>query len=179
MVQCKNNVARYCVIVLSVQSTLQWRHNWRDGVSNHQPHGCLLNRSFRRRSKKTSKLRITGLCVGNSPGPMNSPHKWPVTRKMFPFDDVVMRLHYIYRFQILSAIISTFTVETLYSTIYYSKYFIELNFVYTICCPLNSQKTPHTSPFRASYGVSFMSTSTEIDRVIKGFYRTKITRFGA
>ena len=21
---------------------------------------------------------------------MNSPHKWPVTRKMFPFDDVIM-----------------------------------------------------------------------------------------
>ena len=37
---------------------------------------------------------------------------------------------------------------------------------------MNSQKTPHTSPFRASYGVSFMSTSTEIDRVIKGFYCT-------
>ena len=35
---------------------------------------------------------------------------------------------------------------------------------------MNSQKTLHTSPFRASYGVSFMSTSTEIDRVIKGFY---------
>ena len=30
------------------------------------------------------------LCVGNSPGPVNSPHKWPVTRKMFPFDDVIM-----------------------------------------------------------------------------------------
>ena len=42
--------------------------------------------------------------------------------------------------------------------------------LYKICRPLNSQKTPHTSPFRASYGVSFMSTSTEIDRVIKGFY---------
>ena len=24
-------------------------------------------------------------------GPMNSPHKWPVTRKMFPFDDVIMQ----------------------------------------------------------------------------------------
>ena len=24
--------------------------------------------------------------------PVNSPHKWPVTRKMFPFDDVIMRL---------------------------------------------------------------------------------------
>ena len=48
--------------------TLQWRHNERDGVSNHQPHGCLLNRLFRRRSKKTSKLRVTDLCAGNSPG---------------------------------------------------------------------------------------------------------------
>ena len=23
-------------------------------------------------------------------GPVNSPHKWPVTRKMFPFDGVIM-----------------------------------------------------------------------------------------
>ena len=37
------------------------------GVSNQQPHDCLLNRLFRRRSKKTSKLRVTDLCVGNSP----------------------------------------------------------------------------------------------------------------
>ena len=70
--------------------TLHWRHNDHNGVSNHQLHGCLLNRLFGRRSKKTSKLRVTGLCVGNSPGPVNSPHKGPVTRKMFPFDDVIM-----------------------------------------------------------------------------------------
>ena len=37
-------------------------------ISNHQPHGCLLNCLFRRRSKETSKLRLTGLCEGNSPG---------------------------------------------------------------------------------------------------------------
>ena len=48
--------------------SLHWRHNGRDSVSNHQPHDCLLNRLCRRRSKKTSKLRVTGLCVGNSPG---------------------------------------------------------------------------------------------------------------
>ena len=24
-------------------------------------------------------------------GPVNSPHKWPVTRKLFPFDDVIMQ----------------------------------------------------------------------------------------
>ena len=46
---------------------LHWRHNERGGVSNHQPNDCLLNRLFRRRSKKTSKLRVTGLCAGNSP----------------------------------------------------------------------------------------------------------------
>ena len=43
-----------------------------------------------RRSKKTPKLRVTGLWMGNSPGPVNSPHKGPVTRKMFPFDDVII-----------------------------------------------------------------------------------------
>ena len=47
--------------------TLQWRHNERDSVSNHQPNDCLLNRLFGRRSKKTSKPRVTGLCVGNPP----------------------------------------------------------------------------------------------------------------
>ena len=47
---------------------LRWRHNERDNVSNHQPHDCLLNRLIRPRSKKTSKLRVTGLCAGNSPG---------------------------------------------------------------------------------------------------------------
>ena len=47
--------------------TLHWRHNGHDSASNHQPHDCLLNRLFRRRSKKISKLRVTGLCAGNSP----------------------------------------------------------------------------------------------------------------
>ena len=67
--------------------TLQWRHNERDGVSNHQPRHCLLNRLFRHRSKQTSKLHVTGVWEG---WPVNSPHKGPVTRKMFPFDDVIM-----------------------------------------------------------------------------------------
>ena len=65
-------------------TTEQWRHNGSDGVPNHQPQNGLLNRLFRIRSKKTSKLRVTGRW------PVNSPHKWPVTRKMFPFDDVIM-----------------------------------------------------------------------------------------
>ena len=49
------------------RETLQWRHNEQDGVLNHQRLDNLLNRLFRSRSKKTSKLRVTGLCGGNSP----------------------------------------------------------------------------------------------------------------
>ena len=49
------------------QLSLPWRHNEPDGVSNHQPHHCLLNCLFGRRSKKPPKLRATGLCAGNSP----------------------------------------------------------------------------------------------------------------
>ena len=85
---CDVNAMWHCLI-LSKRYTLHWRHNDHDGVSKHHPHGCLLNRLFRRRSKKTSKPRVTGLCAGNSPGPMNSPHKGPATRKMVPFDDVI------------------------------------------------------------------------------------------
>ena len=47
--------------------SLLGRHIDRDGVSNHQPHDCLFNRLFRRRSMKTSKLCVTGLSEGNSP----------------------------------------------------------------------------------------------------------------
>ena len=47
------------------ESILLWRHNERDGVSNHRRHGCLLTRLFISRSKKTSG--VTGLCQGNSP----------------------------------------------------------------------------------------------------------------
>ena len=50
-----------------VPRILQWRHNEHDGVSNHRRLYCLLNRLFRRRSKRISKLRVTGLCEENSP----------------------------------------------------------------------------------------------------------------
>ena len=50
-----------------VVTALQWRHNERNDSWNHRRIDCLLNRLFRRRSKKTSKLRVTGLRGGNSP----------------------------------------------------------------------------------------------------------------
>ena len=68
---------------------LQWRHNERDSVSDHRRLDCLLNHLFRRRSRKTSKFRVTGLCAEN-----------PLVTGEFPtqrssnaenFDDVIMR----------------------------------------------------------------------------------------
>ena len=71
-------------------TALQWRHNERDGVSNHQPHDCLLNRLFGRRSNKHQSSASLAFVRGINRWPVNSPHKGPVTRKMFPFDDVSM-----------------------------------------------------------------------------------------
>ena len=55
-----------CIVLCEI--SLRWHHNRHDNVSNHQPHDCLLNRLFIGRSKKTSKLRVAGLCMGNSLG---------------------------------------------------------------------------------------------------------------
>ena len=66
--------------------SLQWHHNESHGVSDHRSLDCLLNRLFRHKPKKLSKLHVTGLC------------KSPVTRKMFHFEDVIMwheKINYI------------------------------------------------------------------------------------
>ena len=50
-------ILKYYLIV-----SLQWRHNEHHGISNPQHIDCLFNHLFRRTRKKTSKLRVTGLC---------------------------------------------------------------------------------------------------------------------
>ena len=73
---------------------IQWRHNERNDIANHQPHDCLLNCLFRRRSKKTSKLRVTGLCEGNSPVTGEFPaQKCQQRGKCLHFDGVIMHWH--------------------------------------------------------------------------------------
>ena len=67
-----NDRTACCSVILFHNSwkndrSLKWRHNGRDGVSNRRRLDCLQNRLFRRRSKKTSKMRVTGFCEGNSP----------------------------------------------------------------------------------------------------------------
>ena len=85
---------RTCLIIVfhSMHKTLQWSHNGRDGVSNHQRPDCLRNGLFRHWSKETAKLRGTGLCEGNSPGTGEFPAQKASNAKMSPFDDVIMKL---------------------------------------------------------------------------------------
>ena len=91
-----NIVSEKCCVIWSHlenairKTTLRWHHNGHDGVSNHQPCYCFLNRVLRRISTKTSNLPVTGLCAGIHRWPVNSLHKWLVTRKIFPFDDIIM-----------------------------------------------------------------------------------------
>ena len=95
---------------------LQWCHNGRDGISNHQRHNCLLNRLFGGRSKKTSKFRVTSLCVGDSPVTGEFPAHRASKRKMFPFDDVIMvsfpNYHLIITYHIISQTFQKFTQNT-------------------------------------------------------------------
>ena len=63
----------------------QCRHNECDGVSNHRRLHCVLNCCSRCTSKKTSKFRVTGLCVENSPVTGEFPTQKASYAEMFPF----------------------------------------------------------------------------------------------
>ena len=71
----KSDYSLCCIYNVTLKSK---HYSGRGGVSNHQRPDCSLNRT-----KKTSKLRVTGFCVGNSPVTGESPHKWPVCGKCF------------------------------------------------------------------------------------------------
>ena len=73
---------------ISSTSTLQWHHNGRDGVSNHHPY--VYSGADHRKYQSSAPLAFV---PGIHRWPVNSPHKGPVTRKMFPFDDVIMKTH--------------------------------------------------------------------------------------
>ena len=73
--------------------TSQWPR-WR----LKSPAWRLFTRLLRRRSNKTSKHRVTGLCAGNSPVTGEFPAQRPVPRKMFQFDDFLIQFAYMFLF---------------------------------------------------------------------------------
>ena len=119
---------------------LRWRHNELDDVSNHQPHDFLLNRLFGRISKKTSKLRVTGLCAGNSP----VTGEWP-TQMVSNAENVSIWWHH-HEIICLNGVVSSILVLALF----------------------NSSKLRHraySSLMKVRYGVSLVSSkSLDVDR---------------
>ena len=109
--------------IAGIESRLQWRHNECDVISNRRHHDGLLNRLFRCRSKKIPKLHVTGLCEGNSL--VNALHKGPVMRKMFPFDDVIMKTVNLADFNILNDDTSI-TYNIFYDKIYHIVMYISV-----------------------------------------------------
>ena len=79
-----------CISDKLESSALQWRYNERDGVSNHRRLDCLFNGLFSAHKRKHQCSASLAFVRGIHRWPVNSPHKGPVTRKMFPFDDVFM-----------------------------------------------------------------------------------------
>ena len=63
-----------------------------DGLSNHRRLQCLHNRSFRRKSKKISKLRVIGLCAGNSSMTGEFPAQKASNAENVSIDGVIMQL---------------------------------------------------------------------------------------
>ena len=75
-------------LAITTCHSLQWCHNERDDVSNHQPLKC--SGADQRKSPSSQSLAFVG---GIHWGLVDSPHKGPVMWKIFPFDDVTSCFH--------------------------------------------------------------------------------------
>ena len=84
------SIAFICILFNTFLFPLQWRNQERNGVSNHQPHDCLLKRLFSADQRKHQNSVSLAFLRGIHRSTVNSPHKGPVARKMFRFDDVIM-----------------------------------------------------------------------------------------
>ena len=75
---------------------LQWHHIECDGVINHRHLQFLFNRFFQAQIKENSKAPRHWPLWGEAPVTGGFPHKRPVSRKMFPFDNVTMTTRNLY-----------------------------------------------------------------------------------
>ena len=83
----------YCQDVPRIDGTLHCRHNGRDSISNHQLTIVYSTVYSDADQIKHQSSRSLAFVWGIHRRPVNLPHKRPVTRKMFPFDDIIMNVH--------------------------------------------------------------------------------------
>ena len=93
----KSYLCHSCVVLNMFHTglyPLQWCHNGHDSISNHQPHDSTVHSGADQRKHQSSpSLAFVRGIHGRL---VNSPHKGPVTWKMFPFDDIIMIMQHTY-----------------------------------------------------------------------------------
>ena len=107
-------------IILPIQAwrpSLRWRHNGRDCVSNHRPHNFYSTVYSDADQSKHQSSASLAFVWGIHQVLVNSSHTWPVTRKMFPFDDVIMGPYTGYPKQMLLLIHCQYNHKQQYSDI--------------------------------------------------------------
>ena len=83
---------RFFSVKYVINSGVQPLSNWHNQVTFGMENGTIVfltvysDADQRKHQSSVSLAFVRGI----HRGPVNSPHKWPVTRKMFPFDDVIM-----------------------------------------------------------------------------------------
>ena len=85
-----SNLLEKCCLAI-ILSPLQWRHNECDGVSITSlliVYSTVYSGADQRKHQSSASVAFGR---GIHRWPVNSPHKLPVTQKIFPFDDVIMR----------------------------------------------------------------------------------------
>ena len=81
-----NGAGRWTFSLLKDIGPLRWRHNDHAGVLT-VVYSIVYSGVNQRKHQSSASLAFVREIHR---GPANFPHKWPVTRKMFPFDDVIM-----------------------------------------------------------------------------------------
>ena len=81
-------VPKICITRYRLKYTVTVTCNGHHGVSNYRSVECLFNRLFILTTNDHQRSELAALCECNPSE--NSPHEGSVTRKMFPFDDVIM-----------------------------------------------------------------------------------------
>ena len=88
--QCRVIFVREILIIHGITISITVTYNESDCVRNHRLHDCLVYRLFCEDKRKHQSSALLAFGQGIHRWPVNSPHTGPVTRKLFPFDDVII-----------------------------------------------------------------------------------------
>ena len=88
--------------------------------------------------------------------PVNSPHKWPVTRKMFPFDDAI-RIHYGPLLKQEVKWMHRGVCSTYHSSLEIYQYIPLLHYTHPVLCIIKASRINQSNTSNCNWGISTWS----------------------